>query len=133
MYRDNPLMNIENIFEDLMYAGCPLGRDIGGTPEHVMSFKRPDVMTYRDKYYTASNMTIVVAGNIGEHVKQWIEEYFGQENNTGKPSRAFTSAVFGGVKDKRLIVQEKKLIKYNSCWGGLDFTTRPRKIRLSMS
>src|SRR3989338_11009232 len=27
MYNDNPLMNIENVFEDLLYAGCPLGRD----------------------------------------------------------------------------------------------------------
>ena len=131
MYRDNPLMNIENIFEDLMYAGCPLGRDIGGTPEHVMSFKRPDVMTYRDKYYTASNMTIVVAGNIGEHVKQWIEEYFGQENNTGKPSRAFTSAVFGPrVKDKRLIVQEKKTdqVQLMLGWPGFHYTASENPI-----
>ena len=65
MYRDNPVMNIENIFEDLLYAGSPLGRDIGGTPEHVMSFQRSDVLRYRDMYYGSRNMTIVIAGKIG--------------------------------------------------------------------
>src|SRR3989338_4348659 len=32
MYRDNPLMNIDSIFEQVLYRGCPLGRDICGTP-----------------------------------------------------------------------------------------------------
>ena len=30
MYKDNPLLYIENLFENLMFAGCALGRDIGG-------------------------------------------------------------------------------------------------------
>src|SRR3989339_924866 len=51
MYKDNPIMNIDNVFEELMYDGCALGRDIGGTPEHVMSYKRDDVLKFRDRFY----------------------------------------------------------------------------------
>lgn len=109
MYRDNPMMNIDNVFEDLMYAGCPVGRDIGGTPETVMSFKRNDVLAFKKKYYTASNMTIVVAGNVDEATKKLVQEFFGEEKNTGVPSHEYLPAVYGpNNKEKRLVIQKKE-------------------------
>src|SRR3989338_9962466 len=109
MYRDNPVMNIENVFEDLLYTGCPLGRDIGGTPEHVMSFKRDDVLRYRDTYYGPGNMTIVIAGNIGPRVHEWISTYFGDGKKRKIPPNRFLPAVFGGdKKEERIVVQFKK-------------------------
>ncbi len=109
MYKDNPVMNIDTIFENTLYAGCPLGRDIGGTPKHVRSYRRDEVLAYRDKYYVASNMTIVVAGKITEHTKQWVEEFFGEEKSPRAPSKIFKPSVYGPTeKAKRLIVEEKK-------------------------
>lgn len=109
MYRDNPVMNIENIFEDLLYAGCPLGRDIGGTPESVLSFRRDDVLRYRDKYYVPSNMTVIVAGRITDQTRKWIEEYFSHESTPKKPETHFLPATFGSKKKSdRLFVQQKK-------------------------
>lgn len=127
MYRDNPIMNIENVFEDLMYAGCPVGRDIGGTPETVMSFKRDDVLAFRDKYYTASNMTIVVAGKVDERTKEKIVEFFGEEKNTGVPSRIFKPAVFGPKdKAKRIDVQKKQTdqVQLMLGWPGFHYTAK---------
>ncbi len=127
MYRDNPMMNIENIFEDLMYAGCPLGRDIGGTPETVMSFKRDEVLAFRDKFYTASNMTIVVAGKIDGRTKEKIVEYFGEEKNSGKPSSVFKPAIFGSrEKSKRLAIQKKQTdqVQLMLGWPGFHYTSK---------
>jgi len=108
MYQDNPLMNIDNIFEDVMYAGCSLGRDIAGTEAHVRSYKRPDVIKYRDTYYSPNNMTIVVAGAIDEKVKEQVKKYFGAGKNSGAKKRDFKSACFGPIeKDKRIVVQKK--------------------------
>jgi predicted Zn-dependent peptidase len=108
MYRDNPIMNIDNVFEELMFDGCPLGRDIGGTPEHVMSFKRDEVLAFKRKFYGPNNMTIIVAGKILPETKQWIETYFGQEANTGTPSRVFKPAVFGpSAKSARVRIEKK--------------------------
>ncbi len=108
MYADNPIMNIDTIFENLLYAGCPLGRDIGGTVKHVQSYQRDDVLAYRDKYYVPSNMTIVVAGNLPVGIESRIEQFFGQEPNTKKPSRVFKPGVFASAKKQDRIVVEKK-------------------------
>lgn len=109
MYRDNPIMNIENIFEELMYDGSPLGRDIGGSDETVMSFKRDEVLAFRDKYYCAGNMTIVVAGRVTDETRVQIEKYFGVEPSGRTPSKTFKPFLLGDEKkDKRLAVQHKK-------------------------
>jgi len=109
MYKDNPLMNIENIFEDLMFAGCPLGRDIAGTEDNVRSYQRPDVLKYRDTYYSPNNMTIVVAGAIDEKVKDQVKKYFGAGKNNGGKKREYKPACFGSVeKDKRIVVEKKE-------------------------
>jgi predicted Zn-dependent peptidase len=108
MYKDNPMMNIDNIFEDLMFAGCPLGRDIGGTPKHVMSYKRPEVLKYRNKYYTPSSMTIVVAGKIGNEIENKVKNYFGKKKSANKLSASFKPYCFGpSAKAKRIVVEKK--------------------------
>lgn len=109
MYRDNPVMNIDNVFEDLLYAGCPLGRDIGGTPEHVMGFERDEVLRYRDTYYGPGNMTIVIAGNIDSRVNDWVSAYFGDGKKRQTPPNRFLPARFGpDKKEKRIAIQYKK-------------------------
>ncbi len=108
MYKDNPVMNIENLFEELLFDGCRLGNDIGGSPKHVMNFKRDEVLRYHKKYYQPQNTTLVIAGKIDEQVRGWVEEFFGRYKNSGKISPAFTPAVFGNSeKSKRIVVEEK--------------------------
>lgn len=107
MYRDNPMMNIDSIFEDCLYKGS-LGRDIGGTDKHVQSYKRPDVLAYKKKYYDVSNMTIVISGGLPENVKDLVEKYFGAEKNKVKPSRSFQKFAFEPTaKSKRIAIQHK--------------------------
>lgn len=109
MYKDNPVMNIDTIFENTLYAGCPLGRDIGGTPKHVRGYKRDEVMAYRDKYYIAGNMTIVIAGRMDDGIRSMAEEYFGSEPAVRPPSKAFKPFAFGpSEKKKRVVVEQKK-------------------------
>ncbi|MFH0857281.1 MAG: pitrilysin family protein [Candidatus Magasanikbacteria bacterium] len=109
MYNDNPLMNIENIFEDTLYAGCPLGRDIAGTVKHVQSYKREDVLAFKEKYYQPSNMTLVIAGNIDEKTKDLVENYFGKHVDTKKPVTTYKPAEFGPTaKKSRFVVEQKK-------------------------
>lgn len=107
MYRDNPIMNLDNVFEELLYDG-PLGRDIGGTDKHVLGYKRPDVLAYRDKFYDPSNMTILLAGAVDESTKQLVENYFGPAISKRKASKAFKPAVLRKQsKKERLVVQHK--------------------------
>lgn len=110
MYRDNPLMSIDNVFEEVMFAGCPMGRDIAGTEAHVLGFKRDEVLAYRDKYYQPDNMVVVLAGNIDDKVRGWIEQYFGGVHSTGKTFHVKKEADFGSVaKSSRLKVVQKQV------------------------
>lgn len=108
MYKDNPLINIDNLFEETLYAGCALGRDIGGTEKHVRSYQRAAVLAYREKYYGSGNMTVVVAGRVEEKLKSEIERYFGDAQIKPPPAQTFKPYCFGPPKkDNRLVIQKK--------------------------
>ena len=109
MYKDNPIMNIENVFEELMFAGCPLGWDIGGTEKHVLNYERGEVLDFYQKYYSPQNMTIVLAGKIDDKIRKLLEHHFGSELNKKKLDKKFKPANFGSVaKDKRIKIEQKK-------------------------
>lgn len=109
MYRDNPLMNIDNVFEETMFT-LPLGGDEGGTDKHVASFKRPDVLAYRDKYYDPGSMIIIVTGMIPSAIRELIDSYFGSHKKKVKPSHSFKAAALNAnKKTERICVQEKKV------------------------
>ena len=78
MYEDTPVRRIWDLFEQLMFKGHFLGRDIIGTKETVPELGREDFISYRDKFYHANNMLISVAGGIDEKtIKNLSNEYFG--------------------------------------------------------
>jgi predicted Zn-dependent peptidase len=109
MYRDNPVMNIDNIFEDLLFEGCTLGRDIGGTDDHVRGFKRTRVLEYKKKHYHPGNMFIVISGGFDESIHDLTEKFFGSQRGARLPARRAPKSGFGsGAHDKRLVIQHKK-------------------------
>lgn len=108
MYKDNPIMNIENIFEGLMFKGCPLGRDIAGSEANVLGFKRSEVLDFKDKYYQPANMTVVVAGKVDDKTKKIIEQYFCSQNNLKKVDKKFKEyKLCSEKKSERIDVEEK--------------------------
>jgi predicted Zn-dependent peptidase len=108
MYHDNPLMNIESIFEQALFGG-PLGCDIAGTEKHVLQYKRDEVLTFRDQHYYPGNITLVIAGKITEETKKLIEMYFSTEGKSTGKRKAYLRAVYGSREKKhRLLIQHKK-------------------------
>ncbi len=125
MYRDNPLMNIENIFEELMYRG-DLGRDVAGSVESVMKMKRDVVVKYRDSHYHPGNTYVVVAGKIDEKTEKLVHKYFGvRGKNTERETPS--KAIWGEVeKSKRLRVEQKKTDQTQLMMGfpGFDYNDK---------
>jgi len=64
MYRDNPIMYIEDVFEELLYGNQPAGLDTIGTRENILRFKRRDFVDYLNSQYGVQNVFVCVAGNI---------------------------------------------------------------------
>lgn len=71
MYEDNPMMYVEDLLEQIIYSGHPLGISIAGTKESVKKMTRADLISYKNKFYSGSNIVICLAGNFKEsHIKE---------------------------------------------------------------
>jgi predicted Zn-dependent peptidase len=66
MYQDQPQDLVQNMFEELMWPGHPLGRDIAGTEQSVARITREDVLEYANTIYRQPNLVIGAAGSIDE-------------------------------------------------------------------
>lgn len=84
MYKENPIMYIEDLFEQTIFHGNPLGRDIAGSRESVLSLSRKAVMDYKNSYYIPNNMVITLSGKIDDTAKKLIEHCFRFKTSTQK-------------------------------------------------
>ncbi len=71
----------EEICFDLLaksyYGEEGLGRTILGSAKNVKRFKKEEILAYMDKYYTADNVVVSVAGNVDvDSTVKLVEEYF---------------------------------------------------------
>lgn len=86
MYEDTPTRNVGDIFESLLYGKNPLGREIIGYKKTISSFKRKDFIDYMNRFYTANDTVIAVAGKINEKkVLKSVEKYFSNMRKGKKP------------------------------------------------
>lgn len=63
-YEDSPSELIFDNFEDLVFHGHPLGRNILGDPEMLRSFRTADIERFYQRFYQPQNMVFFVRGNI---------------------------------------------------------------------
>jgi predicted Zn-dependent peptidase len=66
MYQDQPQDYVQNLFEELIWPGHPLGRDIAGTEESVSALTREDILEFADARYRLPNLVVGVAGSLEE-------------------------------------------------------------------
>lgn len=75
MYEDTPAELIFDDFEDLIYAGHPLGRNILGNAERLHSYGKNHADAFFHRYYKPDNMVFFVMGNYTiEQVVKEIEK-----------------------------------------------------------
>ena len=72
MYKDLPMREVQESFNEILYGDTPAGRTILGDKNFIKKAKQQDFTDYRNKHYVASATTIVVAGVIDE--KKVIKE-----------------------------------------------------------
>lgn len=78
-YKDNPAESIYDDFEELVFEGQPLGRNILGTPDLLRKFNREDIESFVRRKYLPGEMVITSIGNISfPRLIQLCEKHFGQ-------------------------------------------------------
>lgn len=105
LYEDMPVRKIGDIYEQLLYGDTPMGWDIAGEKDIIMSIKRDDFVKYMASLYSADNMTVVVAGGITtEEADKLVQEYFG---TMGKFKTISHSEVKEAQSKPEILVKEK--------------------------
>ncbi len=91
MYRDNPIMYVDTLLEKIMFEPSPLGWDIGGDDDVILSMKRKDLVSFRDSHYHGKNLVVGVAGNITEkEALEKVTRYFGSSWDNGSTANVCT-------------------------------------------
>ncbi len=76
MYEDNPMMQIDHIFEQCLYGNTPAGWDTIGTKKNILEIKRADMLNYLKTQYSADKIVVCLAGNINKKVEDLVSKYF---------------------------------------------------------
>jgi predicted Zn-dependent peptidase len=77
-YQDQPDEAINDDFEDLLFEGHPLGRNILGTPSTVQSFEKKDIVDFHKTNYRTDEIIIGICGDYDlKNIIRLSEKYFG--------------------------------------------------------
>lgn len=77
-YNDSPSELIFDEFEEQVFKGHPIGRNILGDIDSVNKLKRTDIFRFVKRNYSTSQMVISSVGNIDfKRLVRMVEKYFG--------------------------------------------------------
>ncbi|MGD9014905.1 MAG: pitrilysin family protein [Candidatus Omnitrophota bacterium] len=65
MYKDLPQSCVQDILEQLLWPGHPLGSPILGNEQTILQLKRQDIAAFQKRCYTPSNIVIAGCGRLG--------------------------------------------------------------------
>jgi predicted Zn-dependent peptidase len=66
MSLDSPQQRVGMIFDELMWPGSPMGRDVAGTRETVTGITGEQLRYYLSGYYAPENILVSIAGDFDE-------------------------------------------------------------------
>lgn len=81
---DSPSESIFDDFEELVFAGQSIGRNILGTPESVRQFTQGKIVDFIKRNYITGEMVLCSVGNIPhEKITTLFKKYFSCQTRTG--------------------------------------------------
>ncbi len=76
-YKDSPFDQIFDDFEELIFKGNPIARNILGTEESLKKLSRNNILNFQNKHYTTDQMVVSSVGNFSfNKIKKYFEKYF---------------------------------------------------------
>ncbi len=142
-YNDSPAELIYDDFEELVFDGHPLGRNILGDVEKVKSFSREDIVRFLTSHYSTRNMVIASVGEIDftklvKLVEKYFEEFSESENHgTRTPFQHYNPIkkavkkesylahlMLGGPAYSRLDNKKPAMMLLNNLLGGPAMNSR---------
>ena len=117
-YNDSPSELIFDEFEELIFEGHPIGRNILGTPENVKAFTRDDIQRFMAENYNTDQIVISSVGKItGKRFFHLAERYF---SHLPTNRRTFCRPIVTGYTTRFKSV-EKETFQAHCLIGGLAY------------
>lgn len=127
MYEDNPLMSIEDLFETAIFGERhPLGWNIAGPREVIRKVTREELLGYRDRFYHAGNMLVVVAGKIDGRTHRMLASAFRTLKARPKTPIAKPYTIPASIKPVRLKFKEGEQVQL--ALGTLAYSYTDRRL-----
>ena len=142
-YRDTPADEIFDEFENLIYRGHQLGRNILGSIELVEKYTRDDIVKFRNQHYAPDRMVLACIGNISfNDFMKLANKYFADYQGNALPferipfvankpanrvevrQNHLTHVIMGGLAYRYTDERKLKLILLNNILGGPGMNTR---------
>lgn len=118
MTNDSPEDVAADLIASTYFNGCSLAKTIIGPPENIRSFSRNDLVDYIDRYYTADNIVVAVAGNFEEEkLTDYLNKYLSNIKNTKVELPQFSDC--RSFETKKRFAAVKKDIEQVHMWLGL--------------
>jgi predicted Zn-dependent peptidase len=129
-YQDNPADQIFDDFEDLVFAGHPLGKNVLGTVKSLKKLTRNDLLEFIRRNYSPEEIVIVSVGNIEfSKLSRLITKYFSQ---TPERERAVPRKPFEKYQVE-VKAQKKKTFMVHCMVGGAGYAfSDERRIPLAL-
>ncbi|MBQ3115525.1 MAG: insulinase family protein [Clostridia bacterium] len=92
MSEDTPEDLLFDLLAKSYYGSAGLGQTILGPSKNIRHFNQNNIKSYMDKYYTADNVVISIAGNVDEEqTEKTIEELFAKRFSNKKSAEQVKS------------------------------------------
>ena len=142
-YRDSPADEIYDEFENLLYKGHQLGRNILGTIDLVSGYTRNDIVKFQKQHYAPDRMVLACIGNISfAEFFKLANKYFADYQGDAVPyeripfvpnptatkveerTNHLTHVIMGGLAYPYNDSRKLKMILLNNILGGPGMNSR---------
>ena len=125
-YKDNPVEQLYDDFEELIFCDNPIARNILGNQKALNTYKREDIVRFYRENYNTYGMVVSSAGNIPfNRILNYFKKYFG---TVEKKELEFSRIAFdNSTYSSRTHRQEYKTHQAHCILGNLAYSNRDEK------
>ena len=142
-YLDSPSDEIYDLFEEMVFKGHPLSRNILGTTDLVKGFQRQDILDFMAGNYSTDKMVLASIGDISFHeFEKLAMRYFGEqpahliyngrepfnsytpETRTAERNNHLSHCIIGGLAPEFSSPLRMPIVMLNNVLGGPAMSSR---------
>jgi predicted Zn-dependent peptidase len=115
MYQDEPRDHVQNLFEEIIWPGHPLGRDIAGTQQSVARLTRDEILEWANARYRLPYLVAGAAGSMEEG--RVLENVTARLGLPAEPDGGAPDTTPGPLTTAHIALRRRKTEQAHICLG----------------